>query len=151
MQGQKGKPQQLPKTTCQPGAHRPASHSWRRLSGVAEPSRSSPHNVLGRFQQRVLLETLVSSCLFQWVAFAPCWAHISHRSPFACPSESVEPCPCSAWGSQSLPSGTTELEEPGPEGGCSEAEQQRVDFQMGGGGEASRCPLRDAGSWLGGS
>lgn len=92
------------------------------------------------------------------VVFTLCWACISHRSHLFCPTKSFEPCLCSAWASQFFAHDATVLEDPGPnqwakillqKGGCSEAEQQQVDFRMGVSGEASWCPLQYTDSWLG--
>lgn len=89
------------------------SRPKRRLSGAAEPSRSSPDTCWSGSSKGSSLRVRLPLPV---VAFAPCWAHISHCSHFAGPTESLEPCPGRARGLQSLPPGTTMLEEPGPNG-----------------------------------
>lgn len=108
-----------------------------------------------QFQQRVLLETSVSGCLFQRWHFLPAGltspiAHTillppSHLSPAHAALGPLSP-------SHEAPPSWKSLarigrQDPGTEGRC--LEQQHVGFWMGGRRKALWCSLWDAGSWLG--
>lgn len=129
----------------------PATAEVKAWWGGSDQLQLSTYTVV-HFQQQVLLETSVSGCLFQRWHLLPAvlTSPIAHTftgslSYLSCLHATPSPSPVAPPSWRFL--ACIGRQDPGTEGGCLEMKQQHIDFQMRGKGEASQCPLWDAGSW----